>query len=116
MGCVPACWLRPWTAVDLLEGLIALAIDEVKAKKGQRHLTVVSDPFSGRVVWVIEGRSKATVTAFFDALGSERAAQLEIVTTDGASWIRSVVARTSPQRRDLLGHLPCHLVGDQSAG
>ncbi len=36
--------------VDLLEGLIAVAIDEVKSKKGQRYLTVVSDPFTGKVV------------------------------------------------------------------
>ncbi|MFV0525895.1 MAG: transposase, partial [Acidimicrobiales bacterium] len=64
----------------------------VKAKKGQRYLTVVSDPFSGRVVWVTEGHSKATVGAFFDALGDERAPKLEIVTTDGAEWIRTVVA------------------------
>ena len=78
--------------IDLLDDLVAVAIDEVKAKKGQRYLTVVSDPFSGRVVWVTEGRSKATVGAFFDALGSERAAHLEIVTTDGAEWIRTVVA------------------------
>ena len=82
--------------VDLLEGLLAVAIDEVKAKKGQRYLTVVSDPFGGRVVWVIEGRSKDTVAAFFDALGTERAAQLEIVTTDGAEWIRTVVTDRAP--------------------
>ena len=82
--------------VDLLEGLIAVAIDEVKAKKGQRYLTVVSDPFSGRVVWVTEGRSKAAVTEFFDALGPQRAAGLEIVTTDGAEWVRSVPARRGP--------------------
>jgi len=82
--------------VDLLDGLIAVAIDEVKSKKGQRYLTVVSDPFTGKVVWVTEGRSKATVNEFFDALGAERAADLEIVTTDGAEWIRTVVARRAP--------------------
>lgn len=82
--------------IDLLDGLVAVAIDEVKAKKGQRYLTVVSDPFSGRVVWVTKGRSKATVAAFFDDLGAERAARLEIVTTDGAEWIRLVVAARAP--------------------
>lgn len=81
--------------IDLLDGLVAIAIDEVKAKKGQRYLTVVSDPFSGRVVWVTKGRSKDTVTAFFDALG-ERVRDLEIVTTDGAEWIRTVVAARAP--------------------
>ena len=82
--------------VDLLDGLVAVAIDEVKAKKGQRYLTVVSEPFTGRVVWVTEGRSKATVAEFFDALGAERAAELEIVTADGAEWIRTVVAARAP--------------------
>ena len=82
--------------VDLLEGLIAIAIDEVKSKKGHKYLTVVSDHFGGRVVWVAEGRSKAVVKDFFDALGEVRAAGLEIVTADGADWIRSVVAERAP--------------------
>lgn len=78
--------------VDLLEGLVAVAIDEVKYKKGQRYLTVVCDHFSGRVVWAAKGRSKDTVGFFFDALGEERAAQLQFVTADGATWITDVVA------------------------
>lgn len=36
--------------IDLLDGLVAVAIDEVN-KKGQRYLTVVCHHFSGRVVW-----------------------------------------------------------------
>ena len=36
--------------VDLLEGLVVIAIDEVKSKKGHKYLTVVSDHFGGRVV------------------------------------------------------------------
>jgi hypothetical protein len=34
--------------VDLLERLIAIAIDEVKSKKAQRYLTVVSEHFRSR--------------------------------------------------------------------
>jgi transposase len=44
--------------VDLLDGLVAVAIDEVKYKKGQRYLTVVCDHVSGKVVWAAKGRSK----------------------------------------------------------
>ena len=55
--------------VDLLDGLTAVAIDEVKYKKGHRYLTVVCDHVTGRVVWATDGRSKETVGAFFDALG-----------------------------------------------
>ncbi len=81
---------------DLLEGLVAIAIDEVKYKKGQRYLTVVCDHLSGKVVWAAKGRSKETVAAFFTALGDERAAQLGFVTCDGAEWIHSVVADKAP--------------------
>src|SRR5665811_539262 len=93
--------------VDLLEGLVAIAIDEVKYKKGHKYLTVVCDQFSGRVVWAAKGRSKATVNSFFDALGAERSAQLEFVTCDGAEWIRTVVT----DRTDATVCLdPFHLV------
>ena len=59
--------------VDLLAGLVAIAIDEVKYKKGQRYLTVVCDHFTGRVVWAAKGRSKDTVRRpSSKTLGKER--------------------------------------------
>lgn len=82
--------------VDLLDGLVAVAIDEVKYKKGQRYLTVVCDHLTGRVVWAVKGRSKDSVAAFFAALGEERAAGLAFVSCDGAEWIRTVVADAAP--------------------
>jgi len=83
--------------VDLLEGLVAVAIDEVKYKKGHKYLTVVCDHFTGRVIWAVKGRSKDSVGAFFAALGDERAARLAFVSCDGAEWIRSVVAAKAPE-------------------
>lgn len=82
--------------VDLLDGLVAIAIDEVKYKKGHKYLTVVCDHFTGKVIWAHKGRSKETVNLFFDALGAERAAELGFVTADGAEWIRLVVAERAP--------------------
>jgi transposase len=58
--------------IDLLEGLVAIAIEEVKYKQGQRYLTVVCDHLTGKVVWAARGRTKETVGAFFDAVGDER--------------------------------------------
>lgn len=81
---------------DLLDGLVAVAIDEVKHKKGQRYLTVVCDHFTGRVIWATKGRSKDSVGTFFAALGEERSARLRFVTADGAEWIRTVVAAKAP--------------------
>ena len=94
---------------DLLDGLVAVAIDEVKYKKGQRYLTVVCDHMTGRVVWAAKGRSKDTVRAFFAALGPERAKQLQFVSCDGAEWIRSVVAEQAAQAIVCLD--PFHVVG-----
>ena len=82
--------------VDLLDGLVAIAIDEVKYKKGHKYLTVVCDHFTGKVIWAAKGRSKETVGKFFDDLGPERAAALGFVTADGAEWIRLVVADRAP--------------------
>ena len=81
--------------VDLLDGLVAVAIDEVKYKKGHRYLTVVCDHMTGGVVWAARGRSKDTVNEFFDALG-DRADDLAFVTADGARWITDVVAERAP--------------------
>jgi len=44
--------------LDLLSGLVAIAIDEVKYKKGQKYLTVVCDHFTGKV----SGRLRAPRT------------------------------------------------------
>ena len=83
--------------VDLLDGLVAIAIDEVKYKKGQRYLTVVCDHFTGRVIWAAKGRNKDTVNGFFGDLGEERSHQLGFVSCDGAEWIRQVVGRRAPE-------------------
>lgn len=82
--------------VDLLDGLTAIAVDEVKYKKGHKYLTVVCDHVTGRVVWAAKGRSKAVVGDFFDALG-DRAGDLAFVTADGAKWITDVVAARAPE-------------------
>jgi hypothetical protein len=81
---------------DRLEGLRKIAIDEKAYRKGHRYITVVTDVDTGRVVWAAEGRSQATVEAFFAALGTERAATLTHVGCDGADWIHPVVKVKAP--------------------
>jgi transposase len=82
---------------DPLDGLRRIGIDEISHRKGQRYITVVVDHDSGRLVWAAPGRDGATVRAFFDALGPERTAAIEVVTADAASWIRSAVQERCPQ-------------------
>ncbi len=84
---------------DRLTGVRKVAIEEKAYRKGHRYLTVVTDLDTGRVVWAAEGRSQATVEAFFTALGPERAAALTHVGCDGADWIHTVVKAQAPQAK-----------------
>jgi transposase len=59
--------------VDLLAGLKRIGIDDISHRKGHRYLTIVVDHDTGRLVWAAAGRDRATVEAFLDAHGEERA-------------------------------------------
>jgi transposase len=84
------------TQIDLLDGLRRIGIDEISYKKGQRYLTVVVDHDSGRLVWAAPGANEATLERFFDALGEQRCARVELVSADAAEWIAGVVQRRCP--------------------
>lgn len=81
---------------DRLAGITRIGIDEVSFAKGQRYLTVVVDHDSGRLLYVVEGRSTKTVHGFFDLLGADRSHALTHVSADGAEWIARVVAERAP--------------------
>ena len=91
---------RVWADVDALgdrlDGLTRIGIDEISYKRGHRFLTVVVDHDTGRLVWAGPGRDRATVRAFFDQLGPDRAAAITHVSADAADWIEEVVAERCP--------------------
>jgi transposase len=90
-----------------LEQLYRIGIDEVSYRKGHKYLTVVANHETGDPVWIGEGRSQATVGAFFDELG-ERAKQLEAVSMDMcAPYILEAKAR-APQAE--IAFDPFHVV------
>jgi len=93
---------------DRLEGLRRIGIDEISHRKGQRYLTVVVDHGSGRLVWAAPGRDERTLEGFFDALGPQRCATIELVSADAAGWIANVVVRRCPKARICLD--PFHIV------
>jgi transposase len=84
-------WADTEELFDRYAGLRRIGIDEISYKKGHKYLTVVVDHDSGRLIWAAEGRSKATLSKFFDALGSERCELITHVSADGADWIATVV-------------------------
>ena len=83
-------------AIDRLEGLRRIGIDEISYKRGHRYLIVVVDHDSGHLVWAGPGRNDAALNVFFDELGPERSALLTHVSADMADWIARVVARRAP--------------------
>jgi transposase len=93
---------------DRLTGLRRIGIDEISYKRGHKYLTVVVDHATGRLVWVGEGRSKATLAQFFELLGPERCAKIALVSADGAEWIFLAVAEYCPEARQCLD--PFHVV------
>ena len=75
---------------------------EVLGKGSGRYLVIVTDHDAGRVAWIGEGRCQATVGAFFNDLGEERAKLLTHVSADGADWIHPVVREKAPQAQICL--------------
>jgi len=67
---------------DPLDGLRRIGIDELSYRKHHEYLVVVTDLDRHKVVWLGKEKSRETVKRFFEELGSERAAQLELVTMD----------------------------------
>lgn len=65
-----------------LDDLFEIGVDEISYRKQHHYLTVVANHRTGRIVWAGEGRSAATLDAFFDALGTDRAHQLTAVSVD----------------------------------
>jgi transposase len=63
-------------------GVTRLAMDEFAIQKGHRYATVVIEPIRRRVLWVGRGRTRESVTPFFEQLGPERCAQIEAVAMD----------------------------------
>jgi transposase len=96
-------------ACDRLAGLRRIGIDEISYKRGHKYLVIVVDHDTGQLVWAAAGRSRATVHAFFGALGPERCAQLTHVSADGAAWIAGPVRQRAPQA--VLCADPFHVVG-----
>ena len=89
-------WDDTEKTIDRFANLRRIGIDEISYKRHHKYLTVVVDHDTGRLLWAAPGRDKATLRGFFDALGSERAAQITHVSADAAEWIAAVVAERCP--------------------
>jgi transposase len=77
--------------VDRFENLRRIGVDEISYRKRHKYITVVVDHDTGRVIWVGEGKSSKALGAFFEELGPERAASIELVSIDmSAAFIKAI--------------------------
>lgn len=81
------------SADDRLAGLRTIGVDELSYRRHHEYVTIITDHDTGKIVWAHQGKSAATLNAFFAALGPERCAQLRTVTLDmSQAYIQSVKA------------------------
>lgn len=76
-----------------------LVMDEFALFKGHRYASVVLDADTRRVLWIGEGRSRAAVRPFFEALGPEGCARIEAVAMDMNTAFDLEVRQRCPQAR-----------------
>lgn len=73
------------------DNLIRIGIDETSYKKGHKYMTVIIDHDTSRLVWAHPGKGSDTLALFFKKLTKEQRENIEVVTADGARWIKKVV-------------------------
>ena len=84
---------------DRLEGLTHISIDELSYRRHHEYVTVVTDLNRSRIVWVAPGKNADTVRSFFDALGPERSARLELIAIDMSGAYIEAVREKAPRAR-----------------
>ena len=78
-----------------LSGLVAIGVDEISYRRGQRYLTSVVDHKAGAIVWCAPGRNAQTLQAFFDELG-ERASSIRAVSIDMSGGYEKAIRENAP--------------------
>jgi transposase len=78
-----------------LAGLVAIGVDEISYRRGQRYLTCVANHASGAIIWARPGRNAATLQAFFDELG-ERKRSIRAVSIDMSAGYEHAVRAAVP--------------------
>ena len=80
---------------ERLQGLVAIGVDEISYRRGQRYLTSVVDHRAGAIVWCAPGRNAQTLRAFFDLL-DERKSSIRAVSIDMAGGYEKAIRDEIP--------------------
>lgn len=74
-----------------------IGIDETSYRKGHKYVTVVTDHETNQVIWVGDGTGKDVLEQFFLLLTREQRESIELVSADGARWIKASLEEWIPQ-------------------
>ena len=79
-----------------------LLVDETSIRRRHRYVTVVACGDSGKVLAMIPGRTKVSLTRFFRDQGPDWCRQVEIVVSDGSRSYQAAIAQYLPDARHVL--------------
>ena len=77
-------------------GVKRIGIDETSYRKGHKYITVITDHDRNQVIWVGNGTGKEVLDQFFSSLTKEQLNSIELVSADGARWIKSSIEQWIP--------------------
>lgn len=76
--------------------LIAIGIDVTSYRKGHTCLTTVVNHLTGEVIWAHDGFGKNILEEFFKMISERSAESIQMVSGDGARWIKDTVCKRAP--------------------
>ncbi len=79
-----------------------LLVDETSIRRRHRYVTVVACGDTGKVLAMIEGRTKASLARFFRDQGAWWCRKVEIVVSDGSRSYQAAIAQYLPDARHVL--------------
>lgn len=84
------------TGKKRFDGLIRIGIDETSYKKGHKYITVVINHETNSVIWAAKGYGKEVLESFFRELTPTQRKSIQLVSGDGAKWIKDTVTEYCP--------------------
>ena len=90
------------------DNLVKIGIDETSYKKGHKYITVVINHETNSVIWAAKGFGKEVLESFFEELTPAQRKSIQLVSGDGAKWIKGTVEHYCPQATFCID--PFHVV------
>ena len=96
--------VRQHLDADRFKNLRRIGVDEISFRKHHRYLTVVTDHDRRRVIWVAEGKSSEVLKSFFEEIGPEACATIEIATIDMSAAYQKAIDEKLPNAKIVFDH------------